>query len=254
LQCKDSQTLMQGYMDGELDLVRTLEIEGHMRDCRVCSLDFEQQQALRSALKAEALYHKAPSSLQRKIRSSVRQANRAESKSSPAWRWVSVAALFVLVASISISVIRLFPGRQNDEIAQEVVASHFRSLQLEGVKLVDVLSKDTHTVKPWFDGKIDFAPQVEKLEDQGFPLYGGRLDYLDNRPVAALVYTRQKHYINLFIWPMQGEPSQGNKDSGAKPVSLRGINLVHWTRFGMNYWAASDLNNDELQEFARLLQ
>ncbi|HEU0048664.1 MAG TPA: hypothetical protein VFQ43_13795, partial [Nitrososphaera sp.] len=113
----------------------------------------------------------------------------------------------------------------------------------------DVISSDQHTVKPWFDGKLDFAPTVKDFSTQGFPLIGGRLDYLNNRAVAALIYQRQKHYINLYIWP--AEQSNAASEVATK---RQGYNLLHWTNSGMTYWAISDLNGVELHEFARLLQ
>ena len=147
---------------------------------------------------------------------------------------------------------RVLPGisRSSDELlAQELVSNHVRSLLLGGSHLTDVLSSDQHTVKPWFDGKVDFAPPVKDFSSQGFPLIGGRLEYLNNRAVAALIYQRQKHYINLYIWP--AEQSNATSEVGTK---RQGYNLLHWTNSGMTYWAISDLNGVELHEFARLVQ
>ncbi|MBA3356983.1 MAG: anti-sigma factor [Pyrinomonadaceae bacterium] len=115
--------------------------------------------------------------------------------------------------------------------------------------LTDVPSSDQHTVKPWFDGKLDFAPPVTDLTAQGFPLVGGRLDYISNRPVAALVYQRRQHFINLFIWL-----STNDSESGNKIMTRQGYNLIRWNQSGMTYWAVSDLNLNELQEFAQAVQ
>jgi anti-sigma factor RsiW len=115
--------------------------------------------------------------------------------------------------------------------------------------LTDVLSSDQHTVKPWFDGKVDFAPPVKDFASQDFRLYGGRLEYLNNRPVATLIYQRRLHYINLFIWPAGQAGS-----TGEVAIQRQGYNLIHWSNSGMNFWAISDLNGVELREFAFLVQ
>jgi anti-sigma factor RsiW len=115
--------------------------------------------------------------------------------------------------------------------------------------MTDVSSSDKHTVKPWFNGKLDFSPSVTDLTDQGFPLVGGRLDYLANRPVAALVYQRRGHFINLFIWPIAPAP-----DTDQKTSPRQGYHLVHWTKSEMTYWAVSDLNQRELEEFVQRIR
>jgi anti-sigma factor RsiW len=153
------------------------------------------------------------------------------------------AAAIMLLALVS--VVR---GPSSDDLlAREIVSSHVRSLMAN--HLADVLSSDHHTVKPWFAGKVNFSPPVEDLGRYGFQLMGGRLDYVDERPVAALIYQRQKHWVNLFIWP-----SVSDFDLGTKAVSHQGYNLIHWNKSGMTYWAVSDLNDSELQDFARLVQ
>ena len=145
--------------------------------------------------------------------------------------------------------VRALPARSADAfLTQELVASHVRSQMLPSHRF-DVASSDPHTVKPWFEGKLDFSPPVKDLAGQGFPLVGGRLDYLHNRPVAALVYQRRKHSINLFIWPS----SPGDEAAPTK-ATRQGFHMIRWTSSGMTFWAVSDLNEGELQEFVRLIQ
>ena len=165
------------------------------------------------------------------------------------WRSSWAVAGIAAAAMVALAVLRLGPvvSRPSPDnlLAQEVLASHVRSLMAN--HLTDVPSSDQHTVKPWFNGKLDFSPPVKDLSGDGFPLVGGRLDYLEDRPVAALVYQRRKHFINLFIRP-------SDSGSGQKTVMRQGYNLFHWTQSGMTYWAVSDLNSSELQEFVHLVQ
>ena len=141
-----------------------------------------------------------------------------------------------------------WPGfAANDRLAESILGSHVRSLQV--AHLTDVLSSDRHTVKPWFVGKIDYAPEILDLTAEGYALAGGRLDYVDGHAVAALVYRKRQHVINLFLWPA----SNGRRDS-SQALTLLGFHLRHWQQAGMTYWAISDLNEPELDEFVRLVQ
>jgi anti-sigma factor RsiW len=249
LECRDTQNLLDGYGDGELDLVRTLEIERHLQECPVCTQIQQNNQALRSALKETSLYFKAPTNLQKRLRG----ASRAAIQEVPryrvsSWRGVSVAAARACVALLMWVLISI-PSRPaaDDLLAQEVVSGHIRSLMAN--HLTDVPSSDTHTVKPWFDGKLDFAPPVTDLTKQGFPLVGGRLDYLGSKAVAALVYQRRQHFINLFIWP-----SNDIAESGNKMMTRQGYNVIRWNQSGMTFWMVSDLNLSELQQLAEVVQ
>jgi anti-sigma factor RsiW len=243
------QTLIQGYADGELDLLGNLRAEEHLKDCTVCARDLRNHQALRVALGGGSLYFSAPATLRGRIRSAVRAASNPEPRrGSSSWRWMAVAASFALFAIAIGSFVLLRSRPSKDEfLAQEIVAGHVRSMMAG--HLTDVASTDQHTVKPWFDGRLDFAPPVEDLAPRGFPLVGGRHDYAGGRPVAALVYQRRQHVINLFVWPSADESDDRNR-----MVVRQGYNLIHWSRAGMVYWAVSDLNLNELQEFALALQ
>jgi len=247
--CKDAQNLINGYVDGELDLVGNLEIEQHIQGCSLCTQGYKKHQVLRNAIKAGSLYFKAPADLRRRIQLSLRKAAKAEAgrRMLPKW-WFNIAAPMAAAAVILLALVPFLRGPSADDLlAGEVISSHVRSLMAS--HLADVSSSDQHTVKPWFAGKLNFSPPVEDLAKQGFPLIGGRLDYLEDRPVAALIYQRQKHFINLFIWP-----SGSDSDVETKTVLRQGYNLFHWTRSGMTFWAVSDLNNAELQKFVQLVQ
>lgn len=243
MDCKSAQTLIAGYLDRELDPVRSLEIEEHLRACSLCSEGYHAHQALSDNLRKDFIYFKAPGGLRNRVERSVRQAAGTTARSL-SWGWVptAVAALIVL------ALIPLLRAPSPQEIlAQEVLSSHIRSLMPE--HLTDIASSDQHTVKPWFNGRLDFSPPVMDFAKEGFPLLGGRLDYLNNRPVAALVYSRRKHFINVFVWP-----ADSATDAGVKTTTRQGYNLFHWTRRGMTYWVVSDLGEPELQEFTRQLQ
>jgi mycothiol system anti-sigma-R factor len=250
MSCKDIQPLIHGYLDGELDLVRSLEVEQHMKDCPVCTRAYNNHQALRSAIANASLYSDAPANLRKRVRSAVRQASKQEARVPWfSWRWLAVGA--PLVGAAAVLVISLVPvfTRPSAEpfLTQEVISGHVRSLMAD--HLTDVASSDQHTVKPWFNGKLDFSPQVKDLTNQGFPLVGGRLDYLGNRSVAALVYQRGKHAINLFIWPSTNAAATSNT-----AVTRNGYHVVHWVNSGMSFWAVSDLNEKELLELTEMLR
>jgi anti-sigma factor RsiW len=255
MRCEESRPLIDFYLDGELDALRAAEFELHVRNCESCAPQIERASKLRAAIRESAPYFAAPATLKLKIREALRaEAGIKESKTSRAesvaawWRWTTAAASLAAVALLAIIVTPIFHSRSaENQIAGEVLSSHVRSLMAS--HLTDVTSTDRHTVKPWFDGKIDFAPNVQDFAPQGFPLIGGRLDYIDHRTVAALVYQRRLHYINVFIWP-----SQSSTDAAAKPETREGYNILHWRKSGMEYWAVTDAAAEDLQTLAKLAQ
>ena len=251
--CESEGRMLQGYFDGELDLVRTVEFEEHLRNCEKCAQELREQQVMRQSLRSSNLYERAPEGLRARIRTDIPgakvQAKLRPMRHRPAFQWLATAAAIAIAFVLGARVIPNIGGQgQANLLAQEVVASHIRSLQPD--HLYDVQSTDQHTVKPWFDGRLDFAPPVVDLAPSGFPLVGGRLDYADGRPVAALVYQRRLHFINVFVWP-----STEKQQAAVAPKQMReGYNILHWTQGGMTFWAVSDLAGDELQTFADLFR
>src|SRR6266404_969082 len=238
--------LLHAYVDGELDLANTRETERHLQTCADCRGTERSIRELRSVLTSDAIAYRAPAHLRRNVRAALRREAKSAQQTLSPWLVFATGAAFaaVLVGAV---LFQTMPGVRGNTIVDQVVASHVRSLL--AAHLVDVVSSDRHTVKPWFDGKIDFAPEVRDLSANGFPLLGGRLDYLDGKTVVALVYQRNKHPINLFITP---EPT--NRSTSPTVITRRGYNVFSWTNNGMKYWAASDLNQAELSEFTELVR
>jgi anti-sigma factor RsiW len=253
--CKLTERFVPGYLDGELDLARTIEMETHLQTCGDCAREFERQKALRATLQRSSLAYPAPAALRERIQSSLRPSAPAESRE-PASVWrpfvlLRWAGAFAVLALFAVTAWQLLPGLRgpssDQRLAAEVLSSHVRSL--EASHLMDVASTDQHTVKPWFDGKLDFSPPVEDLASDGFPLVGGRLDYLEGREVAALVYQRRKHFINVFVWP-----GAAGSSSTQTLEPRQGYNLMRWSRGGFQFWAVSDVSAQDLADFVRLLE
>jgi mycothiol system anti-sigma-R factor len=268
MNCEEATKLMDGYLDGELDPMTSQEIEQHLRECHKCEQAYEADTALAHAISRGAPYYKAPTELRERIQSSLRDAVGVSASRSAArenhplltspraerrlvlpeipWNWLALAAAIALAAIVASSFLpRLRQPGADQFLATQLIASHVRSLMAD--HLTDVASSDQHTVKPWLDVKLDFAAPVVDLSGDGFPLVGGRLDYLGNHSAAALVYQRRKHFINLFIWPTT--PLDGKEQ---KIVEREGYHLVHWIDGDFTYWAVSDVSAGDLQNFQRL--
>jgi anti-sigma factor RsiW len=246
MNCQQAKPLIEPYADGELDAAAILELEKHIHDCPACALAWRNTQALKEALKQDALFFAAPKELRRKIKGELYSQLSTKSRwGFWSWNWLTATTTSVAFACLALLLTVTLTGPSaQQQFAREIVSSHIRSLMASHI--MDVVSTDQHTVKPWFNGKLDFSPPVKDLAVQGFPLIGGRLDYLGGRDVAALVFQRNKHLINLFIWPVTA--------TGSEPVPLmpiNGYNLIHWSEANMTFWAVSDLNGKELMEFVQ---
>jgi anti-sigma factor RsiW len=238
--------LLHAYVDGELDLANARETERHLRSCADCRGTEKAIRELRSALTGEAAAYRAPAHLRRNVRAALRREAKSSRQILSPWLTFATGAAFaaILLGFVFFQTTR---AARTNAIVDQVVANHVRSLL--AAQLVDVVSSNQHTVKPWFDGKIDFAPDVRDLSTDGFPLVGGRLDYLDGKTVATLVYQRNKHPINLFI-----TPATTSRSTSARIATRRGYNILAWTNNGMKYWAVSDLNQAELRQFTGLFE
>jgi anti-sigma factor RsiW len=249
MSCRETRELIHGYVDGELDLVRSLEMERHFSECPACASAHENLREMRTAMSRSLPYFHAPAGLERRLHARLLAEGGAGQRSgrfAVPWQWAAVAAALVLTATVTWRT-TLESHRPAEMLAEEVVSSHVRSLMAE--HLTDVPSSDRHTVKPWFNGKLDFSPAVGDFPDRGFVLAGGRLDYLDGRSVAALVYHRRQHVINLFVWP-----APERADSAIETTDRQGYHVLHWAKAHMNYSAVSDLNTRELTEFVGLVR
>lgn len=247
MDCKEAARLLHGYLDGELELSTSLEFEKHLSACPTCGREYEEQRSLQSLIRAQAVYHDAPEALRARVLQERKAPENSAALSRFPWRAWAIAASAAFLALLTWQL--FFSPRDiaaSNLLPEEVLASHVRSLMAQ--HLTDVASSDQHTVKPWFDGKLDFSPPVKDLTTQGFPLVGGRLDYLDGRPVAALVYRHRKHIINVFIWPGNGAAV------GMSMQSIQGYHIFHWTQNAMHFWMVSDLKQAELEKIAGLLR
>ncbi len=249
---QQAENLLAGYIDQELSLSEAADFEQHLNSCVECQIEYKEQAHVISLLKSNAAYFEATPQFAKRLAASLqRELPSKDAKNSWNFDWLqtwlgnglSKGAIISSLAAIvlSTSLFLATPSAQQ-RLTEELTASHVRSLLAD--HLSDVISTDQHTVKPWFNGKLDYAPPTVDLTKVGYSMEGGRLDYINARTVAVIVYRHNKHPINLYVWPSAGS------DSAVQVSSHHGYNLVHWAVSGMNYWAISDLEAGKLVSFA----
>lgn len=238
--CEEAEVLIHALIDGELDAGHAREVEAHVEGCAHCAALLKEYQEIHQAMAESEVRYKAPLELRRRIEKSLPQPEAAPSRRS-VLRGFAMGSAVSAIAATGLFAIVL---RNDDEqrIESEVVSAHLRSLQAG--HLTDVISTDQHTVKPWFNGRLDVSPPVIDLTAQGFTLIGGRLDYVNTREIGAVVYKRRQHVINLFV-----AQTANTERRAATITTLQGFNVRRWSDRGLNYWAVSDIGADELTEF-----
>jgi len=240
--CDDARRRLHAYLDDELDPAQSMAVEQHLAGCAACAAGRREYDRLRQALAQPALYHRAPDALRQRWDVSVTP----PLTSTRPRRALALAAAAGFAGALALSApawLWLSRGTETPAaLVGEAISGHLRSLQPQ--HLMDVVSTDQHTVKPWFEGKLDFAPRVKELSAEGFPLAGGRLDAIGGRSVAALVYRRRMHAINLYQWPSDGP------DRPHTLAQRHGYAVIDWRQDGMRFLAVSDLNENELKQFA----
>jgi anti-sigma factor RsiW len=254
MDCSRAAGLLSGLLDAALGPFARLRVSRHVASCGTCAAKLEELRAMQAAIRTNLPYHRAPPGLAARIGAALeREAPPAFAAAAarPWFRWpgfgMAGTGLAGALAGVALTMLVMGgrPGGQ-DDVMQGVIGSHIRSMQAD--HLTDVLTSDQHTVKPWLSERLDVSPPVRDLKDVGFPLIGGRLDYVDGHQAAAVVYRRAKHVINLFAWS-----SPGGADEPYHTASRQGFNLVTWRRGGITYYAVSDVEADQLSEFARLV-
>ncbi|HWC16239.1 MAG TPA: anti-sigma factor [Terriglobales bacterium] len=241
--------LLHAYLDDELDLVRSMDLEDHLVECGDCAHEVASYRALRERVGTDNLRYQAPASLRLRLLKRIKEQENSDKPQAfvrsrlPWWSWVAVAACLLLASA---TFVLDFQHHRERNLMNEIVSDHVRSLM--ATHLTDVLNSDQHTVKPWFTGKLDFSPEVRDLSSDGVELLGGRLEYIDGHSAAAIVYQRRKHVINVFMWPSAGS------DQEQKMMAGQGFNLIEWKQAGMYYCVVSDLNQQELLEMSSLLR
>jgi anti-sigma factor RsiW len=244
MRCETTVRLLDAYVDTELERAEARAVEAHLTECAACREDELCLRALRDAVRSKAEYHRAPASLRAAIAAQIGHSAppRVERRARPEWLGYALAAGVAAAFGAAITFQLAVPSAY-ELTAAEVVSSHARSLLAE--QIVQVASSDQHTVKPWFNGRLDFTPPVKDTRAEGFPLVGGRIDYVRGQPVAGLVYKRREHYIDVYVWPSErgGVPA-------LRETARRGFAVLSWSDPAFTYYAVSDLDPRELREFA----
>jgi anti-sigma factor RsiW len=244
--CEEAEILLHALLDRELDAGHARDVEAHVADCHRCAGQFAAYRDLRAKLSGADLRYQAPEDLRRRVAQRIPARASLDPNRRSLLKGFAFGSVLsgALAAGVAMVVLR---NDRDQRVAGDVVSAHLRSLQAD--HLTDVQSSDQHTVKPWFNGRLDVAPPVVDLTAQGFTLIGGRLDYIDGKPVGVLVYKRRAHVINLFV-------VQASLAGQFAPhaETIRGFNIRRWSSGGLEFWAVSDINGEELQEFEQRFQ
>jgi mycothiol system anti-sigma-R factor len=239
--CPDQMILLGGLLDGELDAANTALVEAHVARCSGCREELERQQAVRNLIARNGVRYSAPETLHQRIAAAVPELSPRRARR-PMLGWLAPAVGGALAASLAM--LLLVPPSLHSGLEQQLISSHVRSLQPG--HLTDVQTTNRHIVKPWFNGRIDFSPPVPELADQGFPLAGGRLDSIDGKTVAAIVYHRRLHTVNLFVWP--------GASGHDRTATEEGFAVTEWGDKGLRFAAVSDIAPDELAQFEQVFR
>lgn len=242
MRCDETLRLLDAYVDAELDLSAALAVEEHLGECAACRSEQLRITELKKAVRSQARYYRAPAHLRATVAAKITQPKPRWTERLGFLQWVRPAMAYAAVAALASAItLQLVVPSAQERATDAVLTSHARSLLAQ--QIVDVPSSDQHTVKPWFNGKLDFSPPVKDLAASGFPLIGGRLDYIDDKAVAAIVYQRRRHYIDVYVWPNRTGSVAPPRDS-----AKRGFNVVSWSDGEFTYFAVSDVDAAELRQ------
>ena len=246
MECEPATVLLSGMIDSALNPIARFRVHRHVAGCKACAAKLEELRVMQSAIRTKLPYHRAPPDLAARIGAALPR----EEPPRVVHPWFRTPAFSLAGTSLTgalagVALTVMVMGGQNNP-TMSVIDSHIRSLQAD--HLTDVLTSDQHTVKPWLSARLDVSPPVLELKDAGFPLVGGRQDYVDGHRTAVVVYRHAKHVINLFAWASAG------KDEAFRAATRQGFNIVTWRHDGITYYAVSDVEADQLARFAQLVK